>query len=29
MKKAGHEIGEVLKKYGDEVIDEGKTKDKN
>lgn len=28
MKKAGHEIGEVLKKYGDEVIDESKKKDK-
>lgn len=29
MKKAGYEIGEVLKKYGDEVIDESETKDKD
>nr|DAG69764.1 MAG TPA: hypothetical protein [Caudoviricetes sp.] len=29
VKKAGYEIGEVLKKYGDEVIDESEKKDKN
>lgn len=31
MLRAGHELGRVLKKYGDEVevTDEGKTKDKN
>lgn len=29
MKKAGHEIGTVLRKYAKEVIDESETKDKD
>lgn len=29
MVNAGKEVSAVLRKYGDEVIDEGKTKDKN